>query len=498
MDKILKYREQNKDVLECDGYKYHYSNPLKLNKGKIWKCITPRCSASIKSETDKNGKIKYTPRLQHNHPQHKSCEKIQSGTTKSKTLFSSTPSSPNVSNNTHQPPRGSITRVLSVDEGNDSHVSFYSPTLSLSFGRGEQSKAPSSGPADNSDTELLENVSPPKLPPLFENPPQPKKADKSASSSVSAIEISTADKKEIELLRKLNTELVHRLKAIEDELKATKEKVNQLMMSSQTPPSSTSQDLHHPKPSTSSAFIIPSPMNVITSEPIIDPSNPVSPRLLVCGDSMTRGFGDILQQLLPQYLIQCLTYPGATLSAVLKSIPTCAADFNKRDIVLIMAGSNDIPNLSPHTFDNELTRLTNICKSTNVIFSSVPYKFHAPKHNTNIFASNQHILKQSSVFKYLYFECNFYLSRRMYTRHGLHFNALGKQTFCEKFSYVLSFINLSTHSFLLPTLKDPKPNSTNCHYNSVQTCLNDSQTDDTQSEFAESSANSSTFFLENL
>lgn len=293
--------------------------------------------------------------------------------------------------------------------------------------------------------------------------------------------------KEIEHLRALNSELLQRLKSLEDDLKNTKaicellsSSQNALPMQSAVPHSpapirtTTLTTVTSPVPDISYIVTQPVPTSSVRSseipttstnvtDPVPGPSNVpdsnAKPRLLVCGDSMVRGFGKILQALLPQHLVQCLTSPGASLSIVLKTIPSISADFTKTDIVFVLAGSNDIPNLSLKMLDTELQLLRNLCNSTNVVLSSIPYQYNMEKHNTNVFATNQNLLRLSSVYKYRYFECNFYLSRKMFTRHGLHLNEAGKEAYCERLSCALSVINLSSRSFLMPISLDPESNS---------------------------------------
>uniref|UniRef100_A0A8D9BG67 Uncharacterized protein n=1 Tax=Cacopsylla melanoneura TaxID=428564 RepID=A0A8D9BG67_9HEMI len=65
--KTRQYREDNRDVLEYKRHKYHFSNPLKVNQGKNWKCVIRKCLATLKTETDGSGGVSYKPRFPHNH-----------------------------------------------------------------------------------------------------------------------------------------------------------------------------------------------------------------------------------------------------------------------------------------------------------------------------------------------------------------------------------------------------------------------------------------------
>lgn len=61
------YREGNKSFIDYNGYKYKYSNPLKCNNGRNWKCINSRCIATLKTELNKEGNVTYSTRFTHDH-----------------------------------------------------------------------------------------------------------------------------------------------------------------------------------------------------------------------------------------------------------------------------------------------------------------------------------------------------------------------------------------------------------------------------------------------
>lgn len=157
-----------------------------------------------------------------------------------------------------------------------------------------------------------------------------------------------------------------------------------------------------------------------------------TPKLLVIGDSMGRDFGNTLSALLPEYEVSAQIYPGCTLETILSYVPELTLSFTKRDIVFIIAGVNNIPHLYPTLLQELLERYNLIFQKTNFILSNVPYVFHESQLNSNIFSTNLSLIKYSSVYKYHMFNCNLFLARLMYTKHGLHFNMNGKQEFCKK------------------------------------------------------------------
>lgn len=226
-------------------------------------------------------------------------------------------------------------------------------------------------------------------------------------STSKPVNIETA--KEVELLKKLNTELLRRVKALEDELLRT------------------SQTQQAPSPITHSTQLLPGQSALPTTAPAVEcPRNSTStpavndthlshsplaerPRLLIYGDSMIRDFGNILQSLLPEYRVQCASFPGASLSLVIKSLKDVSvSNLTKQDIVFIMAGTNNIPSLTPAYMEKEFLTISNICLNTNLVFSSVPFRYDVKGLNSNVFASNQYILNQSFKNNFHYFECNFF------------------------------------------------------------------------------------------
>lgn len=275
-------------------------------------------------------------------------------------------------------------------------------------------------------------------------------SSKTATGSKIPLPTPTSSKmaKEIDALKQLNADLIQRLKSIEEELKSTKQLCDELLANSSAP----APVLSVPELNLEHEHTPPEPSPALPPPDTHD-HDTRNPYLLVCGDSMTRDFGEILQRLLPHYSVLSHTLPGASLSSVLNDLPSLAKNFNKKDIVFVLAGTNDVPLLSPDRLEHEFQRLSTLTQSTNLIFSSIPYRFDTKKkHNTNIFATNLYIMSRSHVYSYHYFDCNFFLNRGMYTRHGLHFNKPGKQHLCNKISNSLYLTSQNKRSILMPEL----------------------------------------------
>ncbi|KAI5738086.1 hypothetical protein M8J77_002858 [Diaphorina citri] len=191
-------------------------------------------------------------------------------------------------------------------------------------------------------------------------------SSKTATGSKIPLPTPTSSKmaKEIDALKQLNADLIQRLKSIEEELKSTKQLCDELLANSSAP----APVLSVPELNLEHEHTPPEPSPALPPPDTHD-HDTRNPYLLVCGDSMTRDFGEILQRLLPHYSVLSHTLPGASLSSVLNDLPSLAKNFNKKDIVFVLAGTNDVPLLSPDRLEHEFQRLSTLAQSTNLIFS---------------------------------------------------------------------------------------------------------------------------------
>ncbi|XP_026688427.1 uncharacterized protein LOC113472836 [Diaphorina citri] len=404
--------KNNKQTVICDNEEYVFKIPQK-DQTLLFKCVHPTCSATLKLSKNKS--------------------QIVGGTT------------------THA-----------------RHITSSSPASSNSILKSSnQKKIPSSKPAHQ--TSPLTQPPPKSLQLTMNDTPKGKNDNFNDTSnlSVSAVcgNVQTTPSsipmspsaRDVIFLKEVNFQLLRRIKSLEDELRSVKLNNTVFAPSTQQRSSMIVQDHLESTFSITAGIPSPSPCPPSSSQRQITPSTPITasqpvhikPRLLICGDSFARDCGWILQQLLPEYKVQCHSLPGAPLSVTLWDVNTLARTFTKKDVVFILSGSNDVPDLTPGIIERGFQKLEDVARRTNLVWSSVPYKFDDPKDNANIFASNQFIFNQCLKFKSFYFECNFFLSRRMFTRHGFHLNSSGKQLFCKNLSNSLLSLVPYTYGFLL-------------------------------------------------
>lgn len=293
----------------------------------------------------------------------------------------------------------------------------------------------------------------------------------SGSHSVPASPVSTRDDTLIRDLLDLNSVLIDRVRDLEEELEQLKKMSEVNSKDSEV----TSEDSPVTVSLDESSFsenvidhIQPPPLAEISLLSVPESPAPLSrssapstshcgmkPRLLILGDSLARGLSDSLNTYLPNFSVVNSIHPGKTLDFILKFLPNLTSDFTMTDFVFILAGINNVPFLDPVSLKTTLSIYSSLFIKTNVIFSYIPYVFHKPCLNSNIFATNLSMFNFSSKFNFSVFNCNLFLARSMYTRHGLHFNAEGKTRYSHKLAQIFSCDSNFLSSPLILTKRTP-------------------------------------------
>lgn len=265
-------------------------------------------------------------------------------------------------------------------------------------------------------------------------------------------------------LKKLNSELIAKVKELTEELNLTKQQLLSTQPStSKCPPpaidlasfneSTFSETLNLPASKEN-----PSPASNYTS--LFDTSAPESfldcstvhantsekPKLLILGTSMSKDFAEILKNLLPEYSVSGQTYPNGKLATIFDQLLVNGKNFGSKDYILLVGGTNDIPHLYPQKIDLYLESVKSIFVKTNVVFCGIPFMYNHKHLNTNIFATNLYFQSQSSKYGFYFYDSNMFLSRFMFTQHGLHLNKLGKLDFCEKLEKLVLILDSSTRN----------------------------------------------------
>lgn len=114
-------------------------------------------------------------------------------------------------------------------------------------------------------------------------------------------------------------------------------------------------------------------------------------------------------------------------------IDTLTKDFSDKDMVIILAGTNDVVNRKVQPTNLDLSRLRKIARCSKVVISSIPLRYDKPLMNVNVSKLNSWMSKEIENLPntQLLDLSNFDITD--YTKHGLHFNKHnGKPKLVEK------------------------------------------------------------------
>uniref|UniRef100_A0A8D9BMT8 Uncharacterized protein n=1 Tax=Cacopsylla melanoneura TaxID=428564 RepID=A0A8D9BMT8_9HEMI len=225
--------------------------------------------------------------------------------------------------------------------------------------------------------------------------------------------------------------------------------------------------------STESPFFTPRPtstkrkVNYRATRNKFKPNNKTkTKKIYIFSDSHGRGLSALLRDIIfePDCEVFSLIKPNATFQEVTSSIPEICKNFGPNDIVIVLAGTNDIPlckckpdrtcldsGLPWCQFNStkmlNLQNLKKLAKQTNIIVNSVPYRFDKLAFlSTNIFETNNFLSTMCRRFGFHFFDNISFLTRRHFTKHGLHLNRWGKRLLVTKLNQFLSS--------LIPTVPD--------------------------------------------
>ncbi|KAI5716598.1 hypothetical protein M8J76_009214 [Diaphorina citri] len=168
-------------------------------------------------------------------------------------------------------------------------------------------------------------------------------------------------------------------------------------------------------------------------------------RIFIFADSMGRDISSHLRTLIGRNsgtrVISHLQ-PGASFKVIADSVPRMCPDLCQDDVVFVMGGTNDIPELDPDSPSAKAlsyNSLIHLSSRTNIILNTIPYRYDELSfHSTNIFHTNCGILYQAKRNNLLSFDNSKFLHRQHFTQHGLHLNRSGKKLLAQKLFQFLS------------------------------------------------------------
>lgn len=121
---------------------------------------------------------------------------------------------------------------------------------------------------------------------------------------------------------------------------------------------------------------------------------------------------------------------GAKFADVIDSIPAICHDAGKDDAIIIVGGTNNLPNISPEQLS--LKKLEPLAKRTNIVVCGISTRYDNSKINSKVPSANAILSRESKSLKCQFFDAQLFLKRNHFTRHGLHLNNGGKIVFALK------------------------------------------------------------------
>lgn len=157
---------------------------------------------------------------------------------------------------------------------------------------------------------------------------------------------------------------------------------------------------------------------------------PDLPKIRIFSDSHGRSIATKLRDRCADLFdVQGITKPNGKFSQVVEGVVQACKTFSKNDVVIIMAGTNDVDSSSNSR--NEMVKLVKnlILKlsNTKLIFIGLPYRWDVPELNQYIHNINNTInacISDSDRANFV--PVNFLFKTQLYTKYGLHLNHKGK------------------------------------------------------------------------
>jgi len=155
-----------------------------------------------------------------------------------------------------------------------------------------------------------------------------------------------------------------------------------------------------------------------------------SSKVVILGDSHLKGCTEKINNYLRDtFRITGWTKPGALAEEILDKPTLDLMNLNKRDVIVISAGANDVYMNNSNVALLKITKFIQNNCNTNIILYEVPHRYDLSEYscvNRAIQAFNCKLRKVATLFKYVtILECNY--NREYFTKHGMHLNGRGKR-----------------------------------------------------------------------
>lgn len=173
-----------------------------------------------------------------------------------------------------------------------------------------------------------------------------------------------------------------------------------------------------------------------SSEPTPALSRPRSrpkckPKILLYSDSYGRGVANQLKEnnSLKKYDICGTVKPSACFADVVSSVPEDAKELSSDDMVILVAGANDVARNNMEKAASGLKKTLGALTNTNVIVAKIPHRYDLPSWscvNKEVDLANERYKNICKHFKNVSVINVSNCGRNFHTTHGQHFNQSGK------------------------------------------------------------------------
>lgn len=411
-DVIKKTRMNGRNIIEYKGYEYYYSNPLKIKSGKNWKCALSSCKGTIKTIINDKGDEEVSMGIKHNHPSKSSNNSIMILRESKNKLNESNPMidlkknnipSDNDSVNNEKIDKPKETEIISLLL-EDKNTSLDQKSINIQ---------------DDKDCSPYQHLSMISTPGALNLGLSIAEYDVSPTTPVTVENIQDLRRQ----IRGLVQEIINKQILIDKLEKKSKE--DDTLIKNMIQSIRMLEDENKVKNVT------------LNDQPtFVDNSSGRKKIIKILGDSHVRNLNHFIKKELPHNYVTKFYYkPGACFDQVSKLDPV----EDNSDIVVVIAGTNDVCNSLWYSVENAIVDLSKRYVDKQVFIVLTPYRRDKTVLNKyiNIFNNNvKNLVRNLENVKYIDIQNIFAIND--YSFDGIHFNRMGKIKICKKIKDALT------------------------------------------------------------
>ena len=163
-------------------------------------------------------------------------------------------------------------------------------------------------------------------------------------------------------------------------------------------------------------------------------------KIAMIGDSFLRGIRENVElSLSDKFGIYSMVKPGCELNTLLESANSVLGSLTQRDIILICGGANDFNSDKGESSIDRIVEFIKTNNHTNIVLTNVPVRYdfsYYSQENKGIRSFNKKLMEITKEHKQVALK-EIDMDRKYHTRHGLHFNKLGKLLFSNKIAQAI-------------------------------------------------------------